>query len=41
MLSLTFLDKFRAEPNMTLLLNTWFTGVHKDDDGTIRVNNSN
>ncbi|XP_065829940.1 uncharacterized protein [Oscarella lobularis] len=37
MLSLTFLDKFRAEPNMTLLLNTWFTGVHKDDDGTIRV----
>jgi len=26
---LYFLDKFRAEPNMTLLLNTWFTGVDK------------
>ncbi|XP_065840225.1 uncharacterized protein [Oscarella lobularis] len=37
MLDLTFLDKFRAEPNMTLLLNTWFTGVSRDDDGTILV----
>eukprot|EP00118_Oscarella_pearsei_P028534 m.2400 g.2400 ORF g.2400 m.2400 type:complete len:822 (+) comp8637_c0_seq1:37-2502(+) len=37
MLDLTFLDKFRAEPNMTLLLNTWFTGVSQDDDGTIYV----
>jgi len=26
---LIFLDKFRAEPNMTLLLNTWMTGVDK------------
>jgi hypothetical protein len=32
MLDLTFLDKFRAEPNLTLLLNTWLTGVKKDSD---------
>ena len=37
MLDLTFLDKFRALPNMTLLLNTWFTGVDKDTNGKVTV----
>ena len=40
MWDLTFLDKFRALPNMNLLLNTWFVSCELDQSGSITVSSA-